>query len=116
MALVVPLSLNENNDENVTVLITTNDPTPGTALNVTGMTFEVFLKPSKSTADTDGAVWKGTIASGEVTVVDAPGGQISIAIPASAVTVTQGWWHLDVLSATGKRKTAIGGTVTVTDW
>lgn len=116
MAQVVPLTLNENNDEVVTVSITTNDPTDGTPLNITGMTFEVFLKPTKSTAESDGAVWKGTIANGDVIVVDAVTGVISVAIPAEAVVITQGWWHVDVLSATGKRKTAIGGTVTVTDW
>lgn len=116
MAQVVPLTLNERNDENVTVSITTNDPTASTPLNITGMAIEVFLKPSKASADDDAAVWKGTTTGGEVTVVDAPNGGISIAIPAASIDLSKTWWKVDVLSGTGKRKTAIGGAVTVTDW
>lgn len=116
MAQVVPLTLNERNDENVTVFITTNDPTAGTPLDLTGKSVEVFLKPSKASADDDAAVWKGTTTGGEVTVVDAANGEISVAIPAANIDLTKTWWKVDVVSGTGKRKTAMGGTVTVTDW
>lgn len=107
-------SLNENNDENITSTITTNQPTAGTVLNLTGLTVEAFLKPSAATADADGSVWKGSTATGEVTITSAAGGQIEIAIPAAAMTTTKGWLRIDVIN-TGKRKTAAYGAVTVTD-
>lgn len=106
-------ALNEANDETVRVVLTTNQPSPGTALNLTGKTLEAFLKPSAATADGDSSVWKGTTAS-EITVTDAPNGKASIAMPASAVVLAKQWWRLDVISA-GLRKTAVYGAVAVTD-
>lgn len=113
MATNQAISLNENNDENVNVVATTNVPTAGTVLDLTGKTVEAFLKPSKATADADGAVWKGTIGSG-VTVTDAAAGHLTVNIPAASVTTTQTWWRVDVLSG-GLRKTVIYGAVTVVD-
>ncbi len=114
MASSVALALNENNDEEVNLVITTNVPTPGTALNVTGLVVEAFLKVSAATSDVDGSTWKGSTATGEVTVTDGPGGAVAIAIPAAAISTGKAWWRCDVISA-GKRKTAIYGAVTVTD-
>lgn len=107
-------TLNENNDENLNATLTTNQPTDGTVLNLTGLTVEAFLKPSAATADGDGTVWKGSTVTGEVVITNAAGGQIEIEIPASAVTTTKGWLRVDVLDA-GLRKTAAYGSVTVTD-
>lgn len=112
MATKTDISLNENNDEAVKVVITTNVPTAGTALDLTSMTLEAYVKPTASTADTDPAVWKGTISGGAITVTDAPNGKATISIPASAVTLTQGWWRCDVLSG-GLRKTAVYGALSV---
>lgn len=114
MANQMDLTLNENNDENVKVTITTNDPTDGTAVDLTGKTVEAFVKPSKSTADADGSVWKGSTATSGVTVTDAAAGKATISIPASALTTTQTWWRCDVVSG-GLRKTAVYGVLTVTD-
>jgi len=108
------ITLNENNDENVKVVATTNVPADGTILDLTGMTVEAFLKPAKTTADNDGAVWKGSTATTGVTVTDAAAGKLTVSIPAASITTTQGWWRVDALSG-GLRKTIIYGAVTVVD-
>lgn len=114
MASSVAITLNENNDENVNFAITTNVPTVGTVLNLSGLTVEVYLKPSATTVDTDGAVWKGSTATGEVTITDAPNGLCTVSIPAATVQDTKRWYRCDVISS-GKRKTAVYGNVTVVD-
>lgn len=114
MATSQGISLNESNDENIKVTITTNVPTDGTVLDLTGKTVEAFLKPSKATADGDGAVWKGSSATTGVTVTDAVNGKCTVSVPAASVLTTMTWWRVDVLSG-GLRKTAIYGTVTVVD-
>lgn len=113
MAVSQPISLNENNDENVNVVATTNVPTAGTILNLTGLTFEAFLKPTKGSGDADAGVWKGTLGSG-VTVTDAANGKLTVSIPAASITITQGWWRVDALSGS-LRKTIVYGIVTVVD-
>ena len=107
-------SLNENNDENVRVTLTTNQPTAGTALDITGMTVEAYFKPSASTADSDGTVWMGSTAGGSpaITVLNAAQGQVEIAIPAAAVTTNKTWFRVDVISS-GRRKTGPYGAVSV---
>lgn len=107
-------TLNENNDEEILASLTTNQPVADTVLNLTGKTLEAFLKMTASTSDADGSTWKGTSAGGQITVLDAPNGAISIAIPASAITTAMAWWRVDVLSG-GLRKTAQYGVVTVTN-
>lgn len=114
MASQISLTLNENNDENINVVVTTNNPSPGTPLNLTGLTVEGYLKVSPATADADASTWKGSTATAEVTVTDAVNGKASIAVPASAIATTKSWWRCDVISG-GKRKTAAYGSVTVVD-
>lgn len=114
MAVKRDLTLNENNDEEILAVLTTNQPTAGTALNLTGLTLEAFLKVDAATSDVDGSTWKGTTAGGQITVTNAAGGEVSISVPASAITTSMGWWRLDVLSGS-LRKTALYGAVTVTD-
>lgn len=106
--------LNEGNDENVLVAVTTNRPTDGTPLDLTGAVVECFLKPSAATADADGSVWKGSTATGEITVTDAPAGEVEIEIPGTAVQQAKGFMRVDVI-ADGKRKTGPYGPVVVTD-
>lgn len=106
-------ALRESNDEDLDVTLTTNKPSPGTIINLTGKSLEAFLKPAASTPDGDASVWKGTSGT-EITITDAPGGKASIAIPAAAVGTPKKWWRIDVISA-GKRKTALYGDVAVTD-
>lgn len=114
MAQKRDVTLNENNDEEILAVLTTNQPVADTALDLTGKTLEAFLKVNASTSDTDPGTWKGTSTGGQVTVTSAPGGAISIAVPASAITTSMGWWRVDVLSG-GLRKTALYGAVTVTN-
>ena len=114
MATSQTISLNENNDENVKVVVTTNVPTDGTVLDISAKTVEAYLKPSKGTADTDPAVWKGSTATTGVTITDGPNGHCTVSVPAASVTTTMTWWRVDVLSS-GLRKTAIYGPVTVVD-
>lgn len=114
MATRADLVLNEANDENVVVIVTTNQPAVGTVLDLTGATIEAFLKVSAATADGDAGVWKGSTATGQITITDPLNGALEIAIPGSAVTTTKGWWRCDVIVA-ARRKTAAFGLVTVTD-
>lgn len=115
MASQVNLTLNENNDETINVTVTTNVPTAGTVLNLTGMSAEAFLKISAATPDADATTWKGTTTGGQITITSATNGQLSIAIPASAITASKGWWRLDILSSGSLRKTAVYGTTTILD-
>lgn len=112
MAQNVPIMLNENNAEDIQVSVTTNIPSVGTTLDLTGLTVEAYLKTAATTADTDSSTWKGSTASGEITVTNAPGGDLTVSVPGAAVSLTKAWWRVDVLSS-GKRKTAAYGTVTV---
>jgi hypothetical protein len=114
VASKVDITLNEANDENLKVAVTTNVPAGGTVLNITGMTVEAFLKVSPATQDSDPSTWKGSTATSEVTITDAVNGKATVAIPASAIGTTKGWYRVDVISA-GKRKTAAYGVVTVVD-
>lgn len=115
MANQVGITLNENNDENIKCTITTNDPTDGTTLNLTGFTVEAYLKTAAATADGDGTTWMGSTATTGVVFTVAASGTIEVQIPASAVTVAKTWWRVDVINASSKRKTAVYGTVTVTN-
>jgi hypothetical protein len=108
------LPLYENNDTVIRVAITTNQPTPGTPLDITGKTLEAYVKPNAATADNAAGVWKGTNGTGEVVVTDGPNGECAITVPRAEVTLTQGWWRLDVLSG-GLLLTAAYGALTVTD-
>lgn len=114
MATSQAITLNENNDENVKVIVTTNVPTDGTVLDISAKTVEAYLKPNKATADTDPAVWKGSTATTGVTITDGPNGKCTVSVPAASVLTTMGWWRVDVLSG-ALRKTAVYGTVTVVD-
>lgn len=107
-------ALNEANDETIKVTITTNVPSAGTPLDLTGKVVEAFLKTGAATADGDATTWKGSTATAEITVTDAAGGKASISVPAAAVTTAKKWWRCDVLTG-GLRKTAAYGDVSVTD-
>lgn len=112
MASKVNISLPEHNDTVIKLAITTNVPTDGTALDLTGLSLEAYLKPNASTEDTDPAVWEGTTGMGQIAVTDAHNGKASITIPGSAVTQEQTWWRCDVISA-GLRNTAVYGVLSV---
>jgi hypothetical protein len=107
------LTLNENNDEEILCVLTTNQPAEDTPLDLTGLDLEAYLKVSAATSDADGSTWTGT--SGvEITVTDAAAGEVSVNVPAASITTAMKWWRLDVLDG-ALRKTALYGDVTVTD-
>lgn len=114
MANKVDITLNEKNDENVRAVATTNDPTPGTVLNIAGMTVEAYLKVDRTTSDLDASTWVGSTATTGVTITDGPNGKVTVSIPGSAIDTTKGWYRIDTISG-GKRKTAVYGVVTVID-
>lgn len=105
----VPLTLYEGNDETLHVTITSNIA----GFTLVGKTIETFLKANRATVDGDAGVWKGSTSTGEVVIVDAD--EATVAVPASVVTTTKGWWRCDVIDGTGKRKTAGYGPVTIVD-
>jgi hypothetical protein len=106
----VDIHLAEWNDETLNLTLTSG----GSALNITGMQLDVFLKTKAGVADTDGTTIKLSTVTGEVTITNGPGGLANVAVPAmdlSAVTI--GFWRCDTVVG-GKRNTAIFGTVSVT--
>ena len=121
MAQTNPITLNEANDEEVICFVTTNRNTDGTVanppipLNLTGVSLEAYLKIGPKTLDSDGSTWKGTSTAGDIVVMDAVAGKVAVNIPGTAISTSMAWWRLDTISS-GKRKTAMGGTVTVNDW
>jgi hypothetical protein len=114
VAQELALTLNENNDEEILAVLTTNQPADDTPLDLTGMTLEAYLKVSAATSDVDGSTWKGTSGGGDITVTDAANGEVSVMVPAASITTAMKWWRLDILDG-GLRKTALYGDVTVTD-
>jgi hypothetical protein len=115
LATQFPLTLNENNDEDIAIKITTNDPEDNTALDLTGDSLEVFLKVSAGTSDTDPSSFKGSTGTGEITITDAVNGRATVSLPHTAVVTTMKWWRVDVIDSGGLRKTAVFGSVTVID-
>jgi hypothetical protein len=118
VASEIPLELFENDDTEVNVPdLTTNKPTDGTPLNLTGMTVEVTLKVSASTPDGDAGSWQATSVSdpGAVLITDAANGKVQITFPHAKVTTAMGWWRLTIINGSGLRKTAVYGPVTVVD-
>jgi hypothetical protein len=111
MATYQELNLNQNNDEVIALTLTQ----AGAALDLdTASALELYLKPHRTTADTDLAVTKLTLSSG-IAITDASAGTCTAAIPAAALAVAGlKWWRIDAV-ITGKRKTALFGVVYVAD-
>lgn len=110
-ATYVELELMQGNDEIVEHTVST---ATGPLDLTTATAIEMFIKPSKATADTDPTVTKLTLTSG-ITIVDASAGRCDAAVPAAALaTAGVRWWRLDlVISA--DRKTAMFGPVLIRD-
>lgn len=108
-------ALHEGNDEQLLVTLTTNQPTLGTALDLTGRTIEAVLKPTAGVDDDDAQVWTGSSAGADpaVTVIDADEGRVQVAIPASVITPRMRFLRVDVIDADGLRKTGPYGPVPV---
>lgn len=109
----VDIVLAEFNDETVNLAITSS----GSALNITGYTLEMYLKPVRGSADTATGVVKLSTATGEITITNGPGGLATVAIPASDFTSVNDiytFYRVDTIDTNSKRNTAIFGLVTVT--
>jgi hypothetical protein len=109
----VDIVLAEFNDETVNLAITSS----GSALNITGYTLEMYLKPLRGSADTATGVVKLSTATGEITITNAPGGLATVAIPATDFTSVNDiytFYRVDTIDTNSKRNTAIFGLVTVT--
>lgn len=106
----VNLVLYQVNTEEFTVAVTLD----GSAYDLTGATVEVYIKPTAATSDTDLSVSKLTIGGG-ITVLDVPGGRVRVTVP-SGVLTDPGlhWYRVDVVAALARR-TAVLGTLYVTD-
>lgn len=111
MATYLELDLNQNNDQDIELTLDQG----GTALDLgTASAIELFLKPHRTTADTDLAVTKLTVGSG-ISITNAPGGVCVASLSAGALAAAGlRWWRLDAVIS-GKRKTAMFGVVRVAD-
>jgi hypothetical protein len=106
----IDIHLAQFNDETLALTITSG----GSAQNLTGVELDVFLKTKSGVADTDPSTIKLSTVTGEVVITNAGGGLATVAIPATdLLTLGIGFWRTDLV-VSGKRNTAIFGTVSVT--
>lgn len=106
------LEVYERNDEVVDLAITFD----GAAYNLAGKSIEMYLKPTKGTADNDLAVVLLSTSTGDIVVSGTPtDGTAEAHIPASDLsTVGSRWYRVDVIDA-GKRRTALYGPLRIID-
>lgn len=111
MATYLELELPQLNDPDVELTLTS----AGAPLDLsTASALELFLKPHRTTLDTDLTVTKLTLGAG-LTVTDSSGGVCVASIPAAALAVAGvRWWRLDAVIS-GKRRTAMYGPLKVAD-
>lgn len=110
-ATYVELELLQGNDEIVEHTVST---VTGPLDLTMASAIEMFIKPSKATADTDPSVTKLTLGGG-ITIVDASAGRCDAAVPAGALaTAGVRWWRLDLV-VSSDRKTAMFGPVLIRD-
>lgn len=102
----INLSLAEFNDIALSTTITSG----GSALNLTGMTVKMLLKPTAGVVDTDPSVKSVT-----ATIVTPSAGLCTINIPHSDLqSQTLTFYRIDVIDGSGDINTAAYGTVTYT--
>jgi len=111
MATYLELELDQNTDPDVELTLTQG----GAALDLASASaLELYLKPHRTTADTDLAVTKLTVGTG-ISITDAGAGTCVASIPAAALAVAGlKWWRIDAVIS-GKRRTAMCGVVHVAD-
>src|SRR5262245_62024994 len=85
-----------------------------TPQNLAGCTVQFYLKTSKFTGDGDSLVLKLSSAVGptEIEILDQSQGRVRIKIPQGHALIAKSatrWYRVDVLFASGARKTAIYG-------
>ncbi len=109
MPVRLNLSLYEANPEKASITIVQEDNNAPQSL--TGAVIEVYVKPTRETADTDLSVVKLSTVTSEVVVVSAANGTATITFPNTLVAGTH-WWRADVI-ITGQRKTCAFGSLVV---
>jgi hypothetical protein len=109
----INLNFAEFNDITLTGTITNS----GSALNLTGYTVNMYLKPSAGVVDTDGRVIKLSSGGGSpaITITNAASGAISILV-ANADVQNQNllFYRIDAVDASSHINTAIYGNITYT--
>jgi hypothetical protein len=113
------ITIGQYNDETLALTITIANPSPPPATlpkDITGLTLEIYLKPTAAALDTDPGVFKLSTATGEIVITNPTGGLATATIAAADITLTTtpAFWRLDILTA-GKRNTALFGAVHITD-
>ena len=115
MATMAPLTLNQDNDEVIDLVITPVAATDDLSL-VTELEF--YLKPSQCTADTDAAVTVLTSSDpAQITITPQSSTQIVAIVYVPAASLLEPydrWWRVDAYVGT-TRRTAMYGPVTVVD-
>lgn len=115
MATLVPLTMHQNNDEILKLVITPIDPTDDLTL-VTSLRF--YLKPDQCTIDTDSTVTVLTSANpAQITITAQTAAQIAATVYVPAASLSEPysrWWRVDAYVGTARR-TAMYGHVTVVD-
>jgi len=102
----INLSLAEFND----IVLSTTVTTSGSALNLTGMTVKMLLKPTAGILDTDPSVKSVT-----ATIVTPSAGLCTISIPHSDLqSQALTFYRIDVIDGSGDINTAAYGTITYT--
>ena len=109
----VNVNFPEFNDITLSVTILSN----GAALNLTGYTVQMLLKPSAGIVDTDKSVvtLSSTGPSPAITITSASTGQCSIAVPRADVqSQTLSFYRIDAVNGSGAINTAIYGNIAYT--
>ncbi len=110
MPVRLNLSLYQANPEKALLTITKEDD--NTAQDLTGASIEVYVKPTRDTADDDPDVTLLSTGSGEVVITGlATAGMATVTFPNDLPAITQ-WWRADVI-VSGQRKTCAFGSLTV---
>jgi hypothetical protein len=109
----VNLNFAEFNDITLSVTITSN----GSALNLTGYTVNMYLKPTSGIVDTDARNKKLSSGGGSpaITITSPSGGACTVAIPdADLQDQTLTFYRIDAVDGSGLINTAIYGNITYT--
>lgn len=106
------LRLYQSNDEQLTGTVLAAD---GAAQDLTGVTLDMFLKPSPETADDDPSVTVLSTSTGEISIDDAAAGTYTVTISDSVLTtVDRQWYRIDATTG-GSTRTVTYGPLEITD-
>jgi hypothetical protein len=110
MTTMINLSTYQGNDTKILISVTQAPVSNVIPLNLAGLTLRFILKASQTATDASGTTY---LAGTGVTVVNAALGQLSVAIPGSALSAAGAlWWRLDIVTA-GLTATALYGNLNI---